>query len=142
VSGGAGAGLLLLRLALAAAIGFDAVRVFVARDLDPLPFTMVAYAVLAIACAAVVALGFLTPAAELTIILMEASAIGSRWSFAAVPAFAAPPLQLALLEAAVAMSLVLVGPGAYSLDAVLFGRHEITIPPLHQRGIHSSPSSH
>ena len=39
------------------------------------------------------------------------------------------PWPLALMTAVVAVSLVFLGPGAYSIDASLFGRKEIWIPP-------------
>jgi uncharacterized membrane protein YphA (DoxX/SURF4 family) len=38
-----------------------------------------------------------------------------------------------LLAVMMAISLALLGPGAYSVDARLFGRREITIPRLVQR---------
>jgi hypothetical protein len=31
-----------------------------------------------------------------------------------------------------AVAVALMGPGAFSLDARLFGRREIVIPPLHR----------
>ncbi len=38
------------------------------------------------------------------------------------------PWPLALTTTVVAVSLVFLGPGAYSIDASLFGRKEISIP--------------
>ena len=38
------------------------------------------------------------------------------------------PWPLALMTTVVAVSLVFLGPGAYSIDASLFGRKEISIP--------------
>ena len=39
------------------------------------------------------------------------------------------PWPLALLTTVMAFSLVFLGPGAYSIDASIFGRKEIPIPP-------------
>ena len=38
------------------------------------------------------------------------------------------PWPLALMTTVVAVSLVFLGPGAYSIDAFLFGRKEISVP--------------
>ena len=38
-----------------------------------------------------------------------------------------------LLAAAVLITILLLGPGAYSVDARIFGRREIIIPPAHSR---------
>lgn len=81
----------------------------------------------AIASGASLLLGFLSPVAGAAIAL-GATATASRW----MP----PPSQMVLdqpivpvLVAVVALAIVLLGPGAWSLDAWLFGRREIIIPP-------------
>jgi uncharacterized membrane protein YphA (DoxX/SURF4 family) len=52
----------------------------------------------------------------------------------AAPGFAAKTFMPHLFTAAVALAIALTGPGAYSVDARLFGRREIVLaPPLDQR---------
>lgn len=77
-------------------------------------------------------IGLLTPLAAVLIILgVTGLAIGLL-----------PPCDLNLFEArltvvfaaAMLAAVFLLGPGAFSLDARLFGRREIIIPPAHPRG--------
>jgi hypothetical protein len=104
--GRAGIALLLLRLALGGAIIGGA---------GTAPFWAVAaYSI----CATAICLGLLTPiAAGAYLVLML---LGSLWADGAPTA-----LQVCVLvDAAV---LALLGPGAYSIDARLFGRQRIII---------------
>ncbi len=80
---------------------------------------------LAIASGTLLLIGFLTPIAGT---LAALAAIGVAFSW-----FPAPAVNLfdAILPTAlvvVAVAIVLLGPGALSLDARLFGRREIIIP--------------
>jgi uncharacterized membrane protein YphA (DoxX/SURF4 family) len=71
--------------------------------------------------------GYLT---RLGATLVVAASLGSL-----VPSLLGPNLAIFaarlpdLLIAAIAAALICTGPGAYSLDARRFGRHEIVIPP-------------
>jgi uncharacterized membrane protein YphA (DoxX/SURF4 family) len=83
---------------------------------------------MAIASGALLLSGFLTPVAG---VLVGLGTLGITLGW--LPA-AAPNLFDALLPAvfAVIMSaaIVFLGPGAFSVDARLFGRREIIIPPV------------
>ena len=73
--------------------------------------------------------GFLTPIAAVTGACFLADA---RLS---LPADGSHPFEAdleALLVMAMAACLLLLGPGAYSADARLFGPREIIIPPAHR----------
>jgi uncharacterized membrane protein YphA (DoxX/SURF4 family) len=88
--------------------------------------TMHAAAALAIVSGASLVLGLLTPGATIVAglaFVMLASASGAP----AAGVFLDRPGALSL--ALVAAALVLLGPGALSLDARLFGRREIVFPP-------------
>ena len=81
--------------------------------------------VLLIASGLSLLVGFVTPLAALVIGLGTAG-LGFSW-------LPAPPLNVlddglaTALVVVVAFALVLLGPGAYSLDSYLFGRREIVI---------------
>jgi uncharacterized membrane protein YphA (DoxX/SURF4 family) len=64
--------------------------------------------------------GLWTPVAGIVVAIAEA------WIAFSPPASAALPAVLAVLGA----SLALIGPGAWSLDARLFGRKRIKLPDL------------
>jgi uncharacterized membrane protein YphA (DoxX/SURF4 family) len=83
---------------------------------------------LAVASGISLLIGFLTPIAGVLVSVLAAMwiSIGP----AANPSLCASTLSVAFL-AAVAFAVVLLGPGAFSLDARLFGLREIIIPPLH-----------
>jgi len=91
---------------------------------------------LAMAASACLLAGFLTPAAG----LVAASAS------VAVALSLLPPLHGEVLGAAPASwlvatmtaTVVLLGPGAYSVDSRLFGRREVVIPVHRDRGAGSS----
>ena len=74
------------------------------------------------------AAGILTPITQ----VMSAAGglvtlIDAMWVPTAVPGLDLP-WPLALMATAMAVSLMFLGPGAYSIDAFLFGRKEISIP--------------
>jgi uncharacterized membrane protein YphA (DoxX/SURF4 family) len=72
-------------------------------------------------------IGFLTPIAS---ILAGAGCVASNISWVPAPAatlFDGPLVSLEMIVMAV--SIAMLGPGAFALDARLFGRREIVIPP-------------
>jgi uncharacterized membrane protein YphA (DoxX/SURF4 family) len=72
-------------------------------------------------------IGFLTPIGS---ILAGVGCVASDSSWLPAPAITLFDNQLVSLEMVVmAVSLALLGPGAFALDARLFGRREIVIPP-------------
>jgi uncharacterized membrane protein YphA (DoxX/SURF4 family) len=80
-------------------------------------------------CASGVAIlaGFLTPVAG---VLVTFICSGMTFSWLPVPRPNLIDTRLsAFLAAGVAAALVFLGPGAFSVDARLFGRREIVIPP-------------
>jgi uncharacterized membrane protein YphA (DoxX/SURF4 family) len=84
-----------------------------------------AAALLAIVSGASLLIGFVTPGA--------AAVAGLSLAFLAISSFPAPATVLldragALCVAAVAGAVALLGPGALSLDARLFGRRELVFP--------------
>jgi hypothetical protein len=103
-SGRAGVGLLLLRVAVGASV---LVR---ARNWQVAPaWQTIAAGSLALLVALLLLVGFLTPVA------------GSLGVAVGLVSFAATGLCLS----AIAAAIVLLGPGAYSVDSRLFGRREI-----------------
>ena len=108
-SGGPGVALVLFRACVAAMFALDAW----AR----LPVAASAWCAAAGALAALLLLGLATPLACLLCLASEAV-------FALQAA--APMTLVALVEAA---ALALLGPGAYSIDGVMFGRRLLVWPP-------------
>lgn len=75
---------------------------------------------------ALILLGFLTPVAA-TAACVSLAAIGLSWVPPPVPDLVADGLTFVLILA-VNGAVILLGPGAYSLDSHLFGRREIVLP--------------
>jgi uncharacterized membrane protein YphA (DoxX/SURF4 family) len=121
-SGWAGAALLVLRLVVGASATFEA-GLSIAHNHTPVHMATIAAASVAIAGVALT-IGFLTPIASLFVCLIGAVILGII-----------PPAALVLFNSTMAafefvvMSAVLVilGPGAISVDARLFGRREVAI---------------
>ena len=70
-------------------------------------------------------LGLLTPGVGVLV-----AVTGLAWLSGWIPTWVHPPpdLHSTSLFVVVALAVGLLGPGAYSLDAYLFGRREIVIP--------------
>jgi uncharacterized membrane protein YphA (DoxX/SURF4 family) len=92
---------------------------------DP-AFSAWAAGLLAIASGASLLLGFLTPAGS-AIAGLGCAGILFAWLTPPVPNLIDERL-CAILVITVASAIVLLGPGALSIDARLFGRREIIIP--------------
>lgn len=119
-----GAGLLLLRAAVGAA-AFVQGAVYLA---DPGDSALVTWAagLLAISIGISILIGFLTPVAGVAVGLGSA---GIALSWVPPPAQDLFNTKLSLIFMIImAAAIALLGPGAFSLDARLFGRREIIIP--------------
>jgi uncharacterized membrane protein YphA (DoxX/SURF4 family) len=91
----------------------------------------------AIVISAVIAVGVLLLIGLLTrFVALLAALVGGSSVFAWIPSSSVNSLDAhttAALTAVIALSLICLGPGALSLDARLFGRREIIIPPSSSR---------
>jgi uncharacterized membrane protein YphA (DoxX/SURF4 family) len=122
-SGGAGAALLVLRIVVGASATLEA-GLIIARNHTPAHMATIVAASVVIAGLALI-IGFLTPIASVFICLIGA----------VIMVICIPPAALLLFNSRMAafefvvMSAVLVilGPGAISVDARLFGRREVAI---------------
>lgn len=122
--GGPGLGLLLLRLAVAVRLLDHG-----AACLSDGPASTGTWLVGALAAVtgALLILGLMTPVSGVMAALTAAGLACSLLPSPSRNAFAAAAPAIAVTLAAVAVALT--GPGALSVDAALFGRREITIPP-------------
>jgi hypothetical protein len=111
-TGGPGIALLLLRVALAAMLLHDVLGALASRGS---PWVILALAAVAIALCA----GLLTPVMSAVYVVIEMTA----WHLAG-GGFVAIHASTIL----VAVALALLGPGAYSFDARLFGRRQVIFP--------------
>ena len=129
-AGGPGAGLLLLRLTLGVYLISQGVRIVTPLVNTGTPPTILA-ALTALAMllgGALGAVGILTP---ITQSMSAGAALMTLIDAMRVPPAVIGlevPWPLALMTTVVAVSLVFLGPGAYSIDASLFGRKEVSIP--------------
>jgi uncharacterized membrane protein YphA (DoxX/SURF4 family) len=124
--GGANAaGLLLLR----SVIGIVLIGGGIATVIDQTtPTLLTGIAVFGILTGVSLLLGFLTPVASALAMLCSCAAF-LQWI--PVDALDSPQVKpAAALLAFMALSLELLGPGAFSIDSWLFGRREIVIPQV------------
>ena len=119
-----GVGLLLLRSAVGAALAIEGAVCFAGGDLPGGWRSVIG--VLGILVGASLLIGFLTPFAALLAALLSLGNALS-WLPSSIPdVLGGGPAAIFLIVMAAAV--LLLGPGAWSLDARLFGRREIVIP--------------
>ena len=100
---------------------------FYLREADGSPLTWVV-ALGSLAAGALLLVGFLTP--------ITSAVVGIGWLGVALSLLPACPSNVFDSKGAIAFAIVLLfgivvmGPGAFSVDARLFGRREIIIPPV------------
>jgi uncharacterized membrane protein YphA (DoxX/SURF4 family) len=120
-----GAGLLLLRVVVGAALGGHGVLCLVSADRVTL--VVVLSTTLLLLCGAGLLIGFLTPIVSL---LAGVESLGIAFSWFPFHLLTPFESKLSLVPiAAISAAIALLGPGAFSLDARLFGWKEIVIPP-------------
>jgi uncharacterized membrane protein YphA (DoxX/SURF4 family) len=119
-----GAGLLLLRVAAGAVVVAQGVS-YLSNRHEPGVSGLAVFAV-AGAVAVLLVIGFLTRLVALT-----AAMAGGIGVFSWFPVFNSSVVTptVSALSAVIALAVMCLGPGALSLDARLFGRREIVIPP-------------
>jgi uncharacterized membrane protein YphA (DoxX/SURF4 family) len=121
-----GVGLLLLRAAVGVTVAIQG-GIYLVEGLN---LRLVAWMVglLAIACGVSLLTGFLTPLAS---VLAGLSSASVALSWLPAPATNLFDDKLASFFVVIMVSAIfLIGPGAFSLDARMFGRREIVIPPI------------
>ena len=111
-----GAGLLLLRLTLASALLADGTEALIGTGAAQ------ALAASSILAGALIAIGLWTPIAGVIVCVLQLGVVLT----------ANGPIVPHLLQAAVGLCLALLGPGAWSIDARLFGRRRVEIKHLRE----------
>ena len=126
-----GVGLLVLRLLLSVCLIVEGIEGIAANvhSASGSPTMAEPLGMLVIVCGMLVAVGFLTPAIQVFVVVLELGALGDRFLTNALIATAAGVWQARAAMALMGATLALTGPGAYSVDAHLFGWREINIPP-------------
>jgi hypothetical protein len=110
--GAPGLALLLLRLFVGAALVADAVK--------PASAVNVLLICALAACALAIVVGFVTPIAALLAALIEMIALNTHVSLITFQSFA---------PVVIGIALAVLGPGAYSIDARMFGRRLLEFGP-------------
>jgi hypothetical protein len=112
-TGTSGAALLILRISVAATLVVDGRAAWVS-------ITSLWMLIVVLLPAALLVVGFLTPYAAILGCILQCAILlkaGGSNSF---------PIAMSILNSA---AVALLGPGAYSVDARIFGRHLLIIPP-------------
>jgi hypothetical protein len=129
-----GLGLVTLRVVLALSIAQEALRGLGVFDRSGLGAYLV-YSVALIVLTFPVAVGFLTPIVHVIVALVEtAMVIVERSPEVSTLSLAFTNNDPRILQVAIAVAVALLGPGVYSVDSHLFGRHEIVIRPRQPSG--------
>jgi uncharacterized membrane protein YphA (DoxX/SURF4 family) len=116
--------LLLLRVAIGATLIAHSALISQTQNLR---IAVAAMSVFALLSGLALLAGFVTPIASI-IALVIVAGTGLSW----FPAFNGGVIagnHLSLDVAVMAVAIALLGPGVFSVDAVLFGRRKIIIPP-------------
>lgn len=120
-----GVGLLLLRVVVGLALGGHGFLCLLSADRMTLPVSLAAG--LLLLSGILLLIGFLTPIFSL-LSAFECLAIALSWSpFQLQPTFDSKLVFIPIIV--IAAAIALLGPGAFSLDARIFGWKEIVIPP-------------
>jgi uncharacterized membrane protein YphA (DoxX/SURF4 family) len=127
---GPGLGLLLLRATVRVAAVVQGGVQFAQRG-DQTLWTTWALGLLAVMSGALLLIGSLTPVCAILAGLANAGLLMSRLLGLHATSFGC--CQVPLVLVIVAVALVFLGPGAFSLDSHLFGRREIKISPSNPR---------
>jgi uncharacterized membrane protein YphA (DoxX/SURF4 family) len=122
--GRAGIALLLLRAVLGIALMLQGG--FYLREPD-VPLTGWFAGIAALAAGALLLLGYLTPIVGIAVLLWGAGIFLKRFP-QGLPAIFDTKVNVFALT--ILLALILIGPGAFSVDARVFGRREIIIPPV------------
>jgi hypothetical protein len=128
-----GVGLVILRVVLALSMAQDAWRAWYAFDRSGHGASLAYSSALIVLCLPV-AVGFLAHIVHVIVALVESTEVIHRIAILGPSLLIDGVLDAPILQIAIAAALALLGPGAFSVDGRLFGRHEIII---HSRG--SSP---
>ncbi len=119
-SGWPGLGLLLLRLLTAVAL----IHFGIASVLAAPPLMTVVLQMMGIGAGILLLIGLWTPVAGTLAAIIKVSIAFSRFfSHSGDP-------WIAIIQAVLGAALAMLGPGAWSIDALLFGRKRIDIPEL------------
>jgi len=115
-----GTGLLLLRLLTAVAL----IHFGIASVLEAPPLTIVALQIIGVGAGILLLVGLWTPMAGALAAIVKVSIAFSRFSLHSGDPW------IAVTQAVLSAVLAMVGPGAWSIDARLFGRKRIDVPEL------------
>jgi hypothetical protein len=118
-----GVGLFVLRVSTGAITAAIGIASLLAGNLETIP--RIADVLITLAGMALIA-GVATPVAGVSVALASAG-MAMAWLPSPSISVLDDPASLGFL-ATIAIAIVLLGPGAYSTDAKLFGRREIVIP--------------
>lgn len=113
-----GVGLLLLRCALGTALTYSGVAGLFGNDSGPLAF---AQDVIAVVGGVFLLAGLWTP------VMGTLVALDALWTALSIHSLARKDTWIHIFLAVVAVSLAMVGPGAWSIDSQLFGRKRIDL---------------